>query len=108
MYRIYVLFMLSGAAGLIYQVVWSRMLHEVFGVTVYAVTTVLATFLAGLGLGGWLLGRQADRRADPLRCWPFASSSEPWSSCHPRFSWVEPCPRSPARQSDGSSAWAAN
>jgi spermidine synthase len=66
-YRIYVLFFLSGAAGLIYQVVWSRLLNEIFGVTVYAVATVLATFLAGLALGSVVLGRLADRRDQPLR-----------------------------------------
>ncbi len=63
---IYLLFFLSGAAGLVYQVVWSRMLNEIFGVTVYAVATVLATFLAGLALGSLVLGRLADRRRNPL------------------------------------------
>jgi spermidine synthase len=61
------LFFLSGAAGLVYQVVWSRLLEQVFGVTAYAVTAVLATFLGGLALGGWLLGRLADRSRSPLR-----------------------------------------
>ena len=58
---------LSGAAGLIDQVVWSRFLYEVFGVTAHAVAAVLAAFLGGLALGGFFLGRVADRRADPLR-----------------------------------------
>ena len=64
---IYLLFLLSGCAGLIYQVVWSRLLNEIFGVTAYAVTTVLATFLAALALGSVFLGRIADRRENPLR-----------------------------------------
>jgi spermidine synthase len=64
---VYLLFFLSGAAGLVYQVVWSRMLNEVFGVTVYAVATVLATFLAGLALGSLILGRLGDRLRHPLR-----------------------------------------
>ena len=67
MYRLHALFFLSGAAGLVYQVVWSSLLHRVFGVTVYAVTTVLATFLGGLALGGVILGRVADRQRLPLR-----------------------------------------
>jgi spermidine synthase len=67
MHLVYVLFFLSGIAGLIYQVVWARLFHEVFGVSVYAVTTVLATFLAGLATGGFVLGRAGDRAANPLR-----------------------------------------
>jgi spermidine synthase len=64
---VYALFFLSGAAGLMYQVVWSRLLNEIFGVTVHAITAVLATYLGGLALGSWVLGRAVDRRADPLR-----------------------------------------
>ena len=61
------LLLVSGAAGLVYQVVWARLLNEIFGVTIHAVTAVLATFLGGLALGGWLLGRAADRSTNPLR-----------------------------------------
>ncbi len=64
---VYLLFTLSGATALIYQVVWSRMLHEIFGVTIYAVTTVLAAFLGGLALGSVIIGRAVDRSANPLR-----------------------------------------
>ncbi|MBI2526134.1 MAG: fused MFS/spermidine synthase [Candidatus Rokubacteria bacterium] len=56
-----VCFFLSGATGLVYQVVWLRLLSLVFGHTVYAITTVLAAFMAGLGLGSFLLGRRAHR-----------------------------------------------
>ena len=45
------LFFCSGACGLIYQVLWLRLLSLVFGVTVYAASTVLAAFMAGLALG---------------------------------------------------------
>ena len=41
------LFLLTGAGGLAYQTVWMRMLVRVFGVTVYATTTVVAIFMAG-------------------------------------------------------------
>src|SRR5919109_807044 len=43
------------------------MLGLVFGHTVFAVTTVLTAFMAGLGLGSWVFGRLADRQGRPLR-----------------------------------------
>lgn len=64
---IYLLFTVSGACGLIYQVAWTRLLGHVFGTTVYAVTTVLTVFLGGLALGAYWLGRRADRSSRPLR-----------------------------------------
>ena len=60
------LFILSGAAGLIYQVVWTRSLTLLFGSTTLAVSTVLTAFMAGLALGSWLFGRFADRRRKAL------------------------------------------
>ncbi len=63
----YPLFLGSGAAGLIYEVVWTRMLLNTFGTGVYAVAAVLAAFMAGLALGAWLLGGIGDRIGRPLR-----------------------------------------
>jgi spermidine synthase len=60
-------FFLSGATALVYEVVWLRMLGLVFGHTVYALTTVLAAFMAGLGLGSVLFGRRAAGFRDPIR-----------------------------------------
>jgi len=54
-------FFVSGALGLMYEVIWLRMLGLVFGHTVHAITTVLAAFMGGLALGGLLLGRWAPR-----------------------------------------------
>src|SRR5262245_64054025 len=56
------LFFLSGISGLLYQVAWTRMLHLLFGDTVLAVSTVLASFMAGLALGSFWVGRYVDRR----------------------------------------------
>lgn len=60
------LFFLSGGSGLIYQVLWLRLLGLVFGVTVYAAATTLASFMAGLALGSLAAGRLADRARNPL------------------------------------------
>ena len=66
-YLVLSLFFFSGALGLVYQVVWVRMLTHVFGTTAIAVGIVLAAFMSGLALGSWLLGKLADRRPNPLR-----------------------------------------
>jgi predicted membrane-bound spermidine synthase len=46
-----VLFLASGAAGLIYQVVWTQDLVLIFGNTTLAIVTTVSAFLAGLGIG---------------------------------------------------------
>lgn len=59
-------FLVSGAAGLIYQVVWSRYLALFLGHTSYAVVAVLVAFMGGLALGNALSGKWADRSVKPL------------------------------------------
>ncbi len=59
---VYVLFFVSGALGLVYEVLWLRKLLLVFGSTVYAVSTILTVFFGGLALGSWIFGRLIDRR----------------------------------------------
>lgn len=61
------LFFLSGACSLVYEVIWMRMLLVVFGVSAHAVSTVLASFMAGLALGALYFGRTTDRQAERLR-----------------------------------------
>ena len=61
-----VLFFLSGASALIYQMLWLRLLGLVFGVTVHAATTVFASFMAGLAIGSYGAGRIAPRTRRPL------------------------------------------
>jgi len=51
------LFLLSGAAALVYQVVWQRLLALHSGVGLYSVAMIVAAFMAGLGIGSWLGGR---------------------------------------------------
>lgn len=61
------LFFCSGATALIYEVVWSKLLVQMFGSTVYAQTVVLAVFMGGLALGNRLLGIWADHLRNPVR-----------------------------------------
>src|SRR5882762_4657607 len=64
-----VCFILSGATGLIYEVIWARMLGLVFGGTTLAISTVLAAFMGGLALGSTIAGRTAGRLLKPLRAY---------------------------------------
>ena len=53
---------------------WLRLLALVFGVTVYAASTVLAGFMAGLGLGSFVAGRLAARITRPLAAFGIAEA----------------------------------
>jgi spermidine synthase len=66
------IFFVSGVAGLVFELLWVRVLSLTFGVTSYAISTVLAGFMAGLALGSAGAGRLADRLKDPLRAYAFA------------------------------------
>ena len=71
---LFVLFFASGAAGLVYEIVWVRQFGLLFGSTVYSAALVTGIFMCGLGLGSWLAGRWADARfargpALPLRAY---------------------------------------
>lgn len=66
-----ILFFFSGACGLVYEVVWTRMMTHVFGSTALAIGTVLAAYMSGLAAGSWLLGRVADRAKHPLRLYAY-------------------------------------
>ena len=83
------IFILSGAAGLIYEVVWARQLVLVFGNTTQAVATILTGFFAGMAIGSVLGGRLADRvpvAASPLR----ADRARSWSASSWRRLWLSP------------------
>jgi spermidine synthase len=63
---IWICFFLSGAAGLIYQVAWSKALALIFGHTAYAIATVLAVFMGGLAAGSAFFGRWSKSRTEPI------------------------------------------
>jgi spermidine synthase/MFS family permease len=64
--RVALLLFGSGMTALVYQVAWMRELRLVFGFSTAATAAVLAIFMGGLGVGGWLLGRRADAAPRPL------------------------------------------
>ncbi len=61
------LLLLSGLCALIYQTVWMREIRLVFGASTSASAAVIGIFMGGLGVGGWLFGRRAERSANPLQ-----------------------------------------
>jgi spermidine synthase len=68
---ILIAFFISGACALVYEVIWTRLLGLVMGNTVFAVSTTLAAFMAGLALGSFFVGRAADKLERPGRFYGF-------------------------------------
>ena len=65
---VWLIFIFSGASSLIYEVIWMRQLTLIFGSTVFATSTVLTAFMAGLALGSYYFGRKIDESTQsPLR-----------------------------------------
>lgn len=61
------IFGLSGMAALIYEIIWIRPLTLVFGSSVYAVSTIISSFILGLAIGSWLAGKYSDRISNHLK-----------------------------------------
>ena len=66
-----ILFGISGMTALIYEMIWIRPLSLVFGTTMYAVSTIVASFILGLAIGSWVAGRFSDRLVNPLKYYAF-------------------------------------
>ena len=68
----FLLFTVSGFAGLIYESIWSHYLKLFLGHAAYAQTLVLAIFMGGMALGSWLVSRFTLRIPDLLRGYAIA------------------------------------
>lgn len=60
-------FFFSGLTGLIYEILWTKLMVQVIGCSPFAITIVLTVFMGGLGLGSYVASRTIDRVTDPLR-----------------------------------------
>jgi spermidine synthase len=83
--RVALLLFASGFCALVYQTAWLRMFRLVFGASTASSAAVLALFMAGLGFGGLVLGKRADRHPSPLALYgnleigiAVASGLSPW------------------------------
>ncbi len=65
------LFAVSGISGLVYELVWIRLLSHLLGGTTLAISTVLAAFMGGLALGSHHFGKRVDQHPSPLRLYAF-------------------------------------
>jgi len=63
---LYPVFFLSGAAAILYQLVWQRSLFTLYGTSSESVTVVVTAFMLGLGLGGLAGGWVSERRGVSL------------------------------------------
>lgn len=63
---VYLIFTASGAAALVYQMIWARWLSLVFGNTTTSVSIVLGSFMLGLALGSYLIGKRLPKIANPM------------------------------------------
>ncbi|MGC8927289.1 MAG: fused MFS/spermidine synthase [Myxococcota bacterium] len=70
-YILYTCFFLSGMAGLIYQVVWSKYFNLFLGATSYSTAILLSTFMGGLALGNHIFGKFVDKNRNPLRLYSY-------------------------------------
>ena len=62
-----VCFFFSGLTGLIYEILWIRMIVKIIGGAPFAVSIILTVFMGGLGLGSYLAGRSIDRVKEPIK-----------------------------------------
>src|SRR5450759_4234145 len=68
----FLLFTVSGFAGLIYESIWSHYLKLFLGHAAYAQTLVLAIFMGGMAIGSWLVSRYTNRIRNLLLGYAFA------------------------------------
>ncbi len=60
-------FFLSGVTGLIYEILWTRMIVKIIGGAPFAISIIQTIFMGGQGLGSYLASRTIDRIKEPLR-----------------------------------------
>lgn len=85
------LFVCSGFAGLLYEVVFAKHLGVIFGGTTLAAYTVMTTYMGGMALGTWLGGMVADRVRSPLKWYAlFEAAIGAYALATPTlFKWIE-------------------
>lgn len=78
---IFLVFFLSGFAGLVYEVLWLRDLSLLFGSATHSAATTLAVFFLGLAAGSAVWGRRAGRVSNPMREYAILELGVALSAC---------------------------
>src|ERR1044072_3825504 len=65
------LFVGSGCAALIYEVVWFQLLQLTIGSSAVSMGVLLGTFMGGMCLGSWLVPRRISPTHHPLKVYAF-------------------------------------
>ena len=101
------MYCLSGAAALLYEVAWLRLLALHLGHTVAAVSTVLTAFMGGLAAGAMLAGRRAESLtpATALRTCAFLEILIAATAVIVPFAIAAAQPLLAATYAEGSGAW---
>jgi spermidine synthase len=63
---LYLVFLLSGFAALLYQIVWQRALYAIYGINIESVTMIVTAFMLGLGLGSLAGGVVSKAKDTPV------------------------------------------
>ena len=66
----------SGAAALIYEIVWLQLLQLVIGSSAVSLGLLLAAYMGGLCLGSWLLPRCVPTTLHPLRVYGYLEAGD--------------------------------
>ena len=83
-----VCYLLSGAAALLYEVTWLRLLTLSMGHTTAAAGAVLAAFMGGLAAGAWASGRAAQRMPPPRALRVYAALEATIALCALAMPWA--------------------
>ena len=78
---LFLLFLISGFCGLLYQVIWTRLAFAAFGIITPVLSIVISVFMLGLGLGAWAAGRSV--AALVRRTGVSAAAFYPTTNCSP-------------------------
>jgi len=68
---LYFIIFLSGISALFYEIIWLRLLTLFFGVSSFAISTIVGTFMAGIALGSFIFGNVSEKKQNVIKIYAF-------------------------------------